>query len=109
MRGTTKQSPSNPTQYVVLHGSSHDGYPHGGRDLPTPQPFNRRERVAHTNHPSTDRWVVLRTVRLAPTPLFCVEVVDGFSNPTAEPATYPTHERARRAANRLYNQLTEEP
>ena len=108
MRDRTKNNPGTPAHYVLIGGSSSDHRAHGGRDLPQPPALNRREQVAATDHPATDRWVVLRTVRLAPTPLFWVGVVNGFNNPVDLPRTYPTLRSARRAANRLYSRLTEE-
>jgi hypothetical protein len=105
---TTSNHPGSPSHYVVLFGSSKDGHAHGGRDLPTPQPINRREQVRATNHPAKDRWVVLRTIRLAPTPLFWVGVVDGHNQPTQPAATYPTLTTARKTANKLYQSMTEE-
>ncbi len=103
---TSANQPGTPACYVNLAGTSN--HPHGGRDLPQPRPANRRVQVLVTDHPSNDRWIVLRTVRLAPTPLFEVGVLDGHNIPTAPLTTYPTYERARRAANRLYRAMTEE-
>lgn len=105
---TMANQPGSAACYVNLAGSSKDGHPHGGRDLPTPEPVNRRAQVAATAHPATDRWVVLTTFRTAPTPLFRVSVVNGHNYPTQPPAEYPTLRRARSAANKLYKQLTEE-
>ncbi len=101
-------NPGYPALYVNLAGSSKDGHAHGGRDHPTPPVANRRVQVKRTDHPTTDRWIVLSTVRLAPTPLYQVAVVNGHNKPTQPPRDYPTLRRARTAANKLYIQLTEE-
>jgi hypothetical protein len=98
-------NPGNPAQYVILAGSSRDGHAHGGHDRPTPRPTNRRVQIKATSHPATDRWIVLTTTQLAPTPMYRVGVVDGHNSPVQSPSEYPTLRRARIAANKLYNQL----
>lgn len=98
----------NPAHYVVLAGNSQDGLAHGGRSEPPPPVVNRRVQVRATDHPRTDRWIVLTTVRLAPSPLFRVGVVDGNNRTLDPPLDYPTLRRARTAANNLHTRLTEE-
>jgi hypothetical protein len=105
---TTTNHPGNPSEFVVLAGNSRDGHAHGGHDHPAPPVANRRVQVKATDHPTTDRWIVLFTVRLAPTPMYRVGVVDGRNRPTQPPAEYPTLRRARNAANKLYQSMTEE-
>lgn len=73
----------------------------GGHDVDTAQVINRKVQVRKTDHPRTDRWVSLSTVRLSPTPIYRVAVVDGFNTYVQPPEDFPTLRRARNAANRL--------
>lgn len=80
---------------------------HGGHDLTPPTVVNRRVQVRETDHPRTDRWVALSTVRLCPTPIYRVGVVDGCNTYVHPPEDFPTLRRARNAANRLLNDWSE--
>ncbi|MGD9958139.1 hypothetical protein [Nocardioides sp.] len=102
MRGSN-HSGSPPLPYVRVQGDSLDGHPHGGRDLAQPEAANRRVQVRSTDHPRTDRWVSLVTVRLSPRPIYRVGVVDGFSKPVQAVEEFPTLRRATNALNRLLN------
>ncbi|MCD4527449.1 hypothetical protein [Nocardioides sp. cx-173] len=104
----TGNNPGSPAEYVILAGSSKDGQPHGGSDDRPPEMANRRVQIAKTNHPATDRWLVLTTVRIAPSPLYRVGVVDGLNRPVSPASDYPTLRRAHNAANKLHEQLTKE-
>ncbi len=73
-----------------------------------PDVVNRRVQVEHTEDPATDRWLALTTVRITPTPLYRVGVVNGRDEPVEPPADFPTLRRARTAANKLHTQLTKE-
>jgi hypothetical protein len=103
-----ESNPGSGALCVVLGRNSSDGVAHGGRNLAPPQAAYRRVQVAATDHPATDRWIVLTTVRLVPSPLYRVGAVDGHNRPTKPHRDYSTLRRARSAANRLYAQLTEE-
>lgn len=105
---TSATNPGSAAEYVNLAGNSRDGHPHGGHDHASPPMVNRRVQVKQTDHPSTDRWIVLTTIRLTPSPLFRVGVVDGLNRSTCPLRDYTTLGRARSAANKLHNQLTKE-
>ncbi len=105
---STANNPGLSAHYINLAGSSSDGHAHGGSELPAPPMVSRRVQVRSTDDPRTDRWIALTTVRLTPTPLFRVGVVDGRNAPVEPPADYPTLRRARNAANRLCRAMTEE-
>lgn len=107
MRGGN-HSGSPPLPYVRVKGDSLDGHAHGGQDLSHPTAANRKVQVRETDHPRTDRWVSLSTVRLSPTPIYRVGVVDGCNTYTERPEDFPTLRRARNAANRLLSQFTKE-
>lgn len=93
--------------YVRL--GTHHTSGRGGRSDPRPAFVSRRVQVRATDHPATDRWITLTTAYSRNgTPMWVVGVVDGFSKPTAPATTYPTLRRARNAANKLYNTMTEE-
>lgn len=103
----TGNDAGDPSQYVILAGNSTDGHAHGGHNVsPPPTPY-RRVQVRATEHPVTDRWITLTTIRLAPSPLFRVGVVDGHNCAVSPPRDYSTLRKARNAANRLYAALTE--
>ncbi|KAA1423195.1 hypothetical protein [Nocardioides antri] len=70
--------------------------------------MSRRVQVAATDHPASDRWITLTTKRGRDgSRLYVVGLVDGFSKSTQPATTYPTLTRARNAANKLYNAMTE--
>ena len=90
--------------FIPVKGDSLDGHAHGGSDHPQPPVANRKVQVRKTDHPRTDRHVALTTVRLSPTPIYRVGVVDGFDKPESQYEDFPTLRRARNAANRLLNE-----
>ena len=98
--------PGYPAHYVNLAGTS--DHPHGGRDYTMPEVVNRRVQVVHSDDPATDRWIALTTVRITPTPLYRVGVINGHNEPVDPPADFPTLRRARNAANKLHAYLMKE-
>ncbi|UMG92835.1 hypothetical protein [Nocardioides sp. TF02-7] len=74
---------------------------------PTSQATSRKVQVANGDSPSDDRFIVLTSHRLLATPVWVVGVVDGTGRLTDPPSLLvtPDHERARRHANRLFNDL----
>lgn len=101
MRKKSSSQPSMLSGAVVLPLPSYRP-PAGGQRSHAPEFINRRAQVA------PDRWVSLTTVWRDGHPVYRVGVVDSRGNSHRDPDDYPTPLRARNAANKLYNRLTEE-
>ena len=76
--------------------------PAGGRHREPPEYVNRSAQVR------PDLWVTLTTVWTDHRPVYRVRLVDSRNDDHREPQEFPTPLRARNAANKLYNALTEE-
>jgi hypothetical protein len=101
----TGNNPGLPDLYFVLAENATDHHAHGGRPA-AQQPFiNKRVQVLASDHPRTDRWVSLTTVRTIPALTYRVGVVDGLGRWVEAPTDYPTARRARNAANRLLTEM----
>jgi hypothetical protein len=90
---------------AFILGGPQDFHAHGGHDLPSPPVINKRVQVRSTDHPRTDRWVSLTTVRTPEGHTYRVGVVDGLGRHVEPTRDYPTPRRARNAANRLLREM----
>jgi hypothetical protein len=94
-------------QAVVMAHRPEATHPSNGKWQPTPAPAMHRALAVPADNPADERWVTLRSVRVCNSDAYVVAVVDGRNVVTDWRAVTltPDPDRARRAANRLYDRL----